>query len=361
MGLSLKATLMSGALGLSLSFGSMAAPKKTASAPEPARAFFACAYQLDAPEKKCIPVDLKGVNKNEDKELAPASLNKLMTAHLVLQQVQARATEQGRTLDSVLNDEFVKVTPEDTAAGRIGERNGKIVGGGHILPLPEEHTLTYREAILALTVYSANNVAEAAARALSPDGSRSGFVKMMNDEAAVIGMAGTTLKTPSGMPATGQVTTAADMSALVHHIAKVYGVEKFDELFGQKSATIAGREVPGHLRLLRNPEIIGGKTGADNDGKNVSGIAQRQNIGLAFTTLGSPSASTRDSYTLRMIDKIFSAILMVPNAEAKAAPPPPKQKATKQTSNKKAASTKKKAPAKGAKAQAATKKAQPQP
>lgn len=342
MGLSLKATLMSGALGLSLSFGALAAPKKAA--PEPARAFFACAYQLDDPAKTCVPVELKGVNKNEDALLAPASLNKLMTAHLVIQHMLAH----GKTLDSA----FMNVTPADTAAGRVGERNGQEVRGGHVLALPEDHTLTYREAILALTVYSANNVAVACARSISPDGTQGGFIRLMNEEAQRIGMKGTTFKTASGMPATGQRTTAADMSTLVHHIVDTYGIGKFDELFGQKSATIAGRDVPGHLRLLRNPEVIGGKTGADNEGLNVAGFARKENVGIAFTTLGSPDRVTRDTYTIRMLDKIFGAF--IPSAQAKPAPAELKPKAAKQAA-------KKKPPAKPAKRPAATKKSRPQP
>lgn len=311
----IKTVLAAGALGLSLSFGALASAKKAPARP-PAQAFHACVYQLTDPDKTCIPVNVKGVNLNPDAELSPASLNKLMTAHLILQHMEAT----GKTLD----DAFVRVTPEDTALGRIGERNGRVVRGGHVLILPEEHTLTYREAIHALTVYSANNVAVAAASAIAPDGTQETFAQMMNAEAAKIGMTGTNFRTASGMPATGQKSTASDMTLLVQFIVDKYGVEQFDALFGQSSATIAGKQVPGHLRLLRNPDVRGGKTGADAEGLNVAGFAQRGELGVAFATLGSPSGPAgnrgvvRDSFTTRMLNLIFGAL--TPNAKANEAP-----------------------------------------
>lgn len=326
----LKLAVAAGALGLSLSFGAFAGAKKAPARPA-AQAFYACVYQLNDPNKTCVPVDIKGVNLNPDARHAPASLNKLMTAHLVLQHMMGNS----KTLD----DEFVKVTPDDTAQGRVGERDGKVVTGGHVLSLPEDHTLTYREAIHALTVYSANNVAVAAARVIAADGTQETFARMMNDEAAKIGMDGTTFKTSSGMPATGQKSTAEDMAKLVHFIVEKYGVEQFDALFGQTSATIAGRQIPGHMRLVNNSTIVGGKTGADAEGLNIAGFAQRGGVGVAFATLGSPGGDrgrTRDRFTAQMLNKIFG--MLVPDATAKEPEPAKKTAVKNKKTNRKPAS-----------------------
>lgn len=317
-----KQQVLAGATGLIMCFSSLAQAKKvSAPTPEPARAFFACAYQLDDTERTCVPIDVKNIIKNPELELAPASLNKMMTAHLLIQYMNAH----GKTLD----DDFAAVTRDDAETGRYGERNGKVAGGGWTLRynpraprlanLPDDHVFTYREFILAMTVYSANDFAVAAARNMAPDGNIKTFTAQMNAEGERAGMKNTVFKTPEGMPATGQVTTAADMATLVKYIVNTYGTKQFDELFGQEHAMIAGYQVPGHLRLLRNPSVIGGKTGSSNDGTNVSGYAEKGNYGIAFSTLGSPVSDrgvTRDNFTIRALNAIFTA-LGVTNAEAK--------------------------------------------
>lgn len=305
--MSLYRNIVATAAGLTLAFGASAAP-------EPARAFYACIYKLDQPEKTCEPIQMPGIIKNEDMALAPASLNKMMTAHLTLQYMKAN----GKSLD----DPFTAVTARDVAEGKIGERNGKPVAGGWTLrdsrksllsDVPMDHVFTYREVIHAMTVYSANDFATAAARAIAPDHSLETFADMMNAEGARMGMANTVFKTASGMPATGQTTTAEDMTMLAHGIVGIYGINQFGALFGQTSAVIAGVEIPGHLRLLSNSAagIAGGKTGSDASGTNLSGFAQRGDVGVAFTTLGSPGGDkgrTRDTFTLRMLNRIFAAL-----------------------------------------------------
>lgn len=336
--MSLKTALVAGATGLVMTFTSLAQAQKASPTPEPARAFYACAYQLDDKDRTCIPIELKGIIRNPDLELAPASLNKMMTAHLLYKHMEA----QGKSLE----DPFTSVSRDDAEKGRYGERNGKVAGGGWTLrynprhallsDLPEDHVFTYREVILAMTVYSANDFAVAAARAIAPDHQISTFVAMMNAEGVALGMKNTTFKTPEGMPATGQKTTAEDMTTLAQKLASTYGTSHFDELFGQEKAQIAGRTVPGHLRLLSNPVVIGGKTGTDADGTNVAGYAEKGNFGIAFSTLGSPAGDrgrTRDSFTSKALNAIFS-MLGVGDAQAKAAAEPAKPSPAKKPQGK---------------------------
>lgn len=275
----------------------------------PARAFYACAYLLDDPARKCVPIDLPGINLNADQGLSPASLNKMMTAHLVLQHMK----QNGKGLD----DPFTTVSAQDNEMGRVGERGGQTVYGGRVLPLAADAHLTYRETVHALTVYSANNVAVAAARRIAADGSQDSFASLMTSEARRVGMDDTVFKTASGMPKTGQTTTAEDMAMLVRFLVDNYGVEQFGALFGQSETTIRGARirglpqdyVPGHLALLNRPAlgVKGGKTGLDAGGSNVAGYAEQGRVGVAFATLHSPNRHLRDTLTSRMINQIFAA------------------------------------------------------
>lgn len=288
--------LLIGALGAVTSFSVLAKPAP-AKAPAEPRAFFACAYQLNDPSRTCLQIDMPGINTNADEQLSPASLNKLMTSRLVYKHMLINHKS--------LDDDFVTVTQDDNAEGRKGERNGKPITDGRILDWLAGKTLTYRETIHAMAVYSANNAAEAAARIIAPDGN---FSRLMNEEAKTIGMTQSNLVTASGMPATGQYTTAQDMAALIDANIALFEPRLFTELFGQTSVTIAGRKVDGHLRLLaREDKIVqAGKTGADRGGLNVAGVAQYDTVGIKFATMGSPGrAYVRDTYTQQRLRQIF--------------------------------------------------------
>jgi len=329
--LSLKSIVVSGITAVCLCFNALAAPKRT---PEPARAFSACAYQLNDPEKICTPIEINGVkvNKNADVELAPASLNKMMTAHLLLKHMASK----GHKLD----DPFTYVSREDAEIGRTGERNKQAITDGRTLRyrksrpdllkgLPEDHVFTYRDFISAMLVFSANDFTAAAARLIALDGKQETFARMMTDEGKAIGLKDTEFKTASGMPWPGQHTTAEDMSTLVHHLVKTYGTDQFNSMFGQPSAIIAGIEVPGHIRLIQNGAIAGGKSGFDNGGASLAGSVERGNYGIAFSTLGSPNGRTRDSFTKSMLDRIFNALIPSATAKEPVKPTQPKPKAAK--------------------------------
>ncbi len=281
---------------------------------EPAKSYYICQIVQTAPKiSECAPLTTTTGAYQEDTLQSPASLNKIMTALLILQHMR----ENNATLDTP----FVQLTPVDDALGRRGERNGKPITDGHILTsVPRNHTFTYREAILALTVYSANNVAIASARKIAPDGSIATFIKMMNATAQKIGMSKTRLLSPSGMPATGQVTTAKDMAKLIGFFVQEYGIDTFREYFGQTSTQISGIKIPGHIRLLDNNDfgLVGAKSGTDAAGLNLAGLAVQDGCALSFSTLGSPPgpkgkrALFRDMHLSAILKRIFSTMSCKP-------------------------------------------------
>jgi serine-type D-Ala-D-Ala carboxypeptidase (penicillin-binding protein 5/6) len=131
-----------------------------------------------------------------------ASLAKVMTALVVLQHLPLDGNADGPTL--VVRDEDVADTArragrdESVVAVRAGER------------------LTERQALMALLLPSANNVAVMLARYVSLTVDT--FVDEMNVTAASLGMTHTTYTDPSGFdPAT--VSTAVDQLTLARHVA----------------------------------------------------------------------------------------------------------------------------------------------
>jgi serine-type D-Ala-D-Ala carboxypeptidase (penicillin-binding protein 5/6) len=131
-----------------------------------------------------------------------ASLAKVMTAVVVLRH---------RPLDGAADGPALVVGTEDVAdTARRAERDESVVA------VRAGERLTERQALMALLLPSANNVAVMLARSVS--GSTDAFVDEMNATAASLGMTRTTYTDPSGYdPAT--VSTAVDQLRLARHVA----------------------------------------------------------------------------------------------------------------------------------------------
>lgn len=173
---------------------------------------------------------------NAGKRVQPASLAKMMTALLVI--------EEGR-LDEA-------VTVSRAAARETGTRLG----------LREGERLKARDLLTAAIVRSANDACRALAEARG--GTETAFVARMNARAARLGMRDTRFANACGHDADGQYSTAADLAALAHQAA---GKPEYMSAAGLERATIrteAGREFTfdnTNALIGRYPGAIGLKTG----------------------------------------------------------------------------------------------------
>jgi D-alanyl-D-alanine carboxypeptidase (penicillin-binding protein 5/6) len=173
-----------------------------------------------------------------------ASVAKVMTAYLVLKHYPLRAGESGPRFvvsqDDVVDTETRRRDGQSIVAVRAGEQ------------------LTERDALMAILLPSANNVAMLVARQVS--GSVASFVAEMNRTARALGMSHTTYTDPSGYD-DGTVSTALDQLRLARLVAK-------DETLAAMMATrtywlpVAG-EVTNTNTLLGHDGFIGMKTGSD--------------------------------------------------------------------------------------------------
>lgn len=122
--------------------------------------------------------------KNAHVQRPPASLTKVMTALLAL--------EMGRP------EEQVRVSEAAAAAG------------GSSIWLEAGETQTLADLIYGLMLRSGNDCAEAIAEHVA--GSVDDFVLLMNRRAADLGAVDTHFRNPHGLPASGHVSTAADLA-----------------------------------------------------------------------------------------------------------------------------------------------------
>ena len=174
-----------------------------------------------------------------------ASLAKVMTAYLVLEHYPLHAAESGRRF--VVSQRDV----EDTEIRRREDQS--------IVDVRAGEQLTERDALMAILLPSANNVAVLVARQVA--GSVASFVAEMNHTAHELGMSHTTYTDPSGYDA-GTVSTALDQLRLARLVAE-------DETLAAMMATrsyslpVAG-EVTNTNALLGYDGFVGMKTGSDD-------------------------------------------------------------------------------------------------
>ena len=150
--------------------------------------------------------------------VSPASLAKLMTALLVLE--QDRLTE------------------------RVTIQGVDLIGGA-TMGLGEGEELLVEELLWGLLIPSGNDAAMALARHHS--GQVVDFVEQMNLRAGDLGMYDTLFHNPNGFDADGQVSSARDLLTLVKLL---WEYPLFREIVGTSSTTVANRELQSTNRLL---------------------------------------------------------------------------------------------------------------
>jgi D-alanyl-D-alanine carboxypeptidase (penicillin-binding protein 5/6) len=177
-------------------------------------------------------------------EAAIASVAKVMTAYLVLRDHPLRVGEEGPT---------ITLTGADVADTERRSRQRESV-----VPIVAGEQLTERQALQALLLPSANNIAAVLARWDS--GSDAGFVAHMNATARSLGMPRTRYTDPSGYD-DGTVSTAADQLRVVDQAMRL---PAFANIVATSSATlpVAGT-VHNTDTLLSRSGFVGVKTGSD--------------------------------------------------------------------------------------------------
>ena len=205
-----------------------------------------------------------------------ASVTKVMTAYLVLRDHPLQAGQDGPTLTLTAAD------VADTAHRRaLGQSVVSVAAG---------EQLTERQALQALLLPSANNIAAVLAK--WDAGSADQFVSQMNAEAQSLGMNDTRYTDPSGF-AQSTVSTAADQVRIVQ---QAMSLPVFAGIVALPSETlpVAGT-VANTDTLLGHDGFVGVKTGSDSAAGGCFAFQAVRTIGGRQTTitgvvLGQPGA-----------------------------------------------------------------------
>ena len=233
-------------------------------------------------------------SKNAQIQQYPASLTKVMTLYLTFSAIDKGILK--------MNDRL----PVSLKAARQ-PRSKLYVRAGQ--------TISVRDAIMALIIISANDVAVVLAEALAP--SEAEFAEMMTKTAHSLGLKSTTFKNASGLHNPDQVTTAQDMAilamAMIHHFPHHY------KLFSKRTFSYKGRTYRSHNHVQKKYKGAEGlKTGYISAvGYNIISTAKRNNNRLVSVVIGQDTVALRDKQAMNLLDKGFSKIKKHKESEKK--------------------------------------------
>ncbi|MFI1528824.1 serine hydrolase [Streptomyces griseus] len=170
-----------------------------------------------------------------------ASVAKVMTAHVILQEHPLKGDEEGETITVDQKAEDESQRPDESTA-----------------PLTKGQKLTQRQMLQLLMIPSGNNAARLLAR--WDAGSEDAFIDKMNDAAKDLGMTGSTYTDPSGLEKT-TVSTATDQLKLAQAVMRN---EVFRKIVDMPEVEIKGIDgkIYNNNNLLLQPGVSGIKTGS---------------------------------------------------------------------------------------------------
>ncbi|GAB5467277.1 MAG: D-alanyl-D-alanine carboxypeptidase family protein [Rhodospirillales bacterium] len=217
-----------------------------------------------------------------DRRHYPASLTKMMTLYMLF--------------DALQRGQLSMSSPLPVSAAAAAQVPSKVwVKAGS--------SITVEQAIHALAIKSANDVAVVVAEALG--GSEAGFGRKMTAMARRLGMWRTTFFNASGLPDERQLSTPRDMAKLSR--ALLYDFPQHYHYFSTSGFSYGGKRYNSHNRLLASYGGADGiKTGYTRAaGYNISVSAVRQGRRLIAVVFGADSSRKRNRQAAHLLDQTF--------------------------------------------------------
>lgn len=223
---------------------------------------------------------------NPDERVQPASLVKVMTAMVAL--------EEGELTD-----------PVTITADMLSQLRGADLQ----TDFKEGEQLTLGDLVHSTMVSSSN--ASAALIAIHISGSEGAFVAKMNARARELGCANTNFTNSHGIPQDNQYTTARDMARIVAEAVKS---ETFCQIFGAKNYTIPATNLSEERNLkttnyfisnqsvqkFYDSRVTGGKSGAvSTEDRSVVFTAESGELKLLGVVMGAVGKTGADGYSLK--------------------------------------------------------------
>ena len=225
--------------------------------------------------------------KNEKERLAPASMTKIMSLILIMENIESGKLKWN---DIVVTSNYASS-----------------MGGSQVFLKPNE-IMSVEDLVKAICVASANDATVAMAEKIA--GTEKAFVKLMNDKAKELGAVNTNFVNSTGLPAKDHYSTAYDMSIMAKELIrheKILGFTKIYEDYLRKNTSNSFWLVNTN-KLVRFYDYIDGlKTGfTDDAGYCLTATGKKGNMRLITVVMKEDNTDNRTKDTIAMMDYGFN-------------------------------------------------------
>ncbi len=225
--------------------------------------------------------------KNIHQKLAPASMTKIMTMLLVIENI-----ENG----TIKYSDKVRIS-----------KNASSMGGSQLF-IQEGDIITVKELLQGSGIASANDASVALAEYVG--GTKENFVSLMNKRAKELGAKNTSFKNPCGLDEEGHLTTAYDLSLMAKELVKHKDILKITKTYESYMNKPNGEKfwLVNTNKLIRFYEGMDGlKTGFTNEaGYGITATAIKNNMRLISVVMKSSTSEQRTQDTIKLMEYGYS-------------------------------------------------------
>lgn len=225
--------------------------------------------------------------KNSHERLVPASMTKMMSMLLIVENVEKGVIGW---------DEMVTVS-----------ENASSMGGSQIL-LETNEKMSVRDLFKGIAVASGNDAVVAMAEKIA--GTEEAFVSMMNNRAKELGLKDTSFKNPHGLDTANHYSSAYDMSLIAKELVKHEEVLKYTSIYEDYLRQNTDKEIwlVNTNKLVRFYDGVDGlKTGyTAGAGYCLTATAKKNGMRIIAVVMGEPDSKTRNAEITSMLDYAFA-------------------------------------------------------
>ncbi len=226
-------------------------------------------------------------SKNANEKLAPASMTKMMSLILIMENI-----ENGNLK---WNDVVVV------------SKNAASMGGSQIF-LEANEAMSVEDLVKGICVASGNDATVALAEKIA--GTEGAFVKLMNQKAKNLGLKNTNFVNATGLDAEGHYSCAYDMAIIAKELVRHEKILEFSSIYEdylRKGSSNSFWLVNTNKLVKFYSYIDGLKTGfTSNAGYCLTATGKKKDMRLISVVMGEESTEKRSADTLAMLDYGFN-------------------------------------------------------
>ena len=223
-------------------------------------------------------------SKNPHEKLAPASMTKMMSLILIMENI-----ENGR------------LNWNDTI---VVSKNAASMGGSQIF-LEENELMSVQDLIKGICIASGNDATVALAEKIA--GTESAFVSLMNQKATSLGLKETHFVNSTGLDAENHYSSAYDMSIIAKELVKHEKILEYSSIYEDYLRNNSFWLVNTNKLVKFYSYIDGLKTGYTSDaGYCLTATGKKKGMRLITVVMGEESTDKRTKDTISMMEYGFN-------------------------------------------------------